>query len=70
VGPNFTKVILPVINEGGYIFLEHQWPISFYLSIYLISLIPAEILFFYISKRLLLRNPRKSAGNQWESSQI
>lgn len=55
VGPNFTKVTLPKLNEEGTIFLKHDWPKSFYVSVYLIILIPMEILLITLGKQFLLR---------------
>lgn len=54
-GPNFSKVTLPKVGEQGTIFLKHNWPVSFYISIYLIVLIPLEMLLFTMSRRIFFR---------------
>lgn len=55
VGPNFTKVTLPKAGDSGILFLQHNWPQSFYISVYLILLIPMEILLISLSKKILFR---------------
>ncbi|HZE87506.1 MAG TPA: hypothetical protein VE090_04870 [Methylomirabilota bacterium] len=54
-GPNFTKIILPTLNQTGEIILKHDWPLSFYISVYLIFLIPVELLIITLSKKLLFQ---------------
>lgn len=42
-GPNYMMVTLADTSEKGTLFLRHTWPLSFYLSLYFIFLIPLEI---------------------------
>lgn len=53
IGPNFTEIILPVINQGGNLLLKHNWPPSFYISLYVLSLIPLELFFITLAKRFI-----------------
>lgn len=43
-GPNFMVVQLDDTTSAGTLTLKHTWPISFYASIFLIGLIPLELL--------------------------
>ncbi len=43
VGPNFMLASLPNMSEKGTLLLTHRWPLSFYISVFLIFLIPLEI---------------------------
>lgn len=42
-GPNFMLILLDNKENGGILTLKHTWPLSFYISLYLIILIPIEI---------------------------
>ena len=52
-GPNFMQVILPPSFSEGTLFLKHSWPLSFYISVFLICLIPLELGFIYVAKRVI-----------------
>ncbi len=43
-GPNYILVTLDNTKEQGILVLRHSWPISFYVSTFIIALIPVEIL--------------------------
>lgn len=43
VGPNFTLANLHNTTDTGVLVLQHFWPRSFYISVFLIFLIPMEI---------------------------
>ncbi len=54
-GPNFMKITLEGNDEEGVLILKHSWPASWYISIYLILLIPLQIglynkLYYYRTK--------------------
>ncbi|MEN9328721.1 MAG: hypothetical protein RI947_1529 [Candidatus Parcubacteria bacterium] len=42
-GPNYMLITLDNLEEGGTLILKHSWPTSFYVSIFLIILIPCEL---------------------------
>lgn len=46
-GPNFMVVNLGNQMESGIIVMKHFWPISFYVSLFLIFIIPLEILLLH-----------------------
>lgn len=54
-GPNFMKVILPVTDTAGDVLLKHDWPLSFYISLYLIFLIPMELTVITLSRKILFK---------------
>jgi len=43
-GPNFMLVTLPDDKKGGTLTLKHTWPLSFYISVYVIFFIPLALL--------------------------
>ncbi len=51
VGPNFTLASLPNNAEQGTLIMTHRWPLSFYISVFLIFLIPLELTILYIMKK-------------------
>lgn len=42
-GPNFMQLKIPQMHKEGTIILTHQWPVSFYISLFLICLLPIEL---------------------------
>lgn len=43
-GPNFIIAKLPNLQESGILVLKHSWPVSFYISVFFIMIIPIEII--------------------------
>jgi len=62
VGPNYMLVTLPSNKKGGLLLLKHTWPVSFYVSVYLIILIPFALLLI----RLLQKIPALQAKKDEE----
>lgn len=56
-GPNFMLVILNDLNDKGILILKHNWPISFYVSLYLIFIIPLQIGLYRILNYYLIYKP-------------
>lgn len=58
VGPNFMVVKLDRLQDFGMLVLKHDWPLSFYISCFLITLIPVEIVVLS-GLRLLFQKGKK-----------
>ncbi len=52
-GPNYMLVTLNSLNNGGILILKHYWPLSFYVSIYFILLIPILLATTAIMNKIL-----------------
>lgn len=55
-GPNFMLIGLPPDKAGGTLVMKHSWPLSFYISWYLILIVPCVLLLLRILKKLFLKS--------------
>ncbi len=63
-GPNFMLVYLDSLDKGGTLILQHNWPLPFYISLYLIFLIPIEITIFNLLQKTGIFRPKKRLMHQ------
>src|SRR5258708_7757142 len=54
-GPNYMLVTLDNLQNGGTLTLKHSWPLSFYISLFFIFLIPLEITVIAILRKILIK---------------